>query len=158
LGLGGVNTAKRGEMEKPSRSELVERAERAIATTKILIKQFAWAIDQSIRSIDDSRRVRIGRKLDDAAFAKIGRIVAPVSEPDFDGFDTNIAEAERVLRLAREGGFSDLVEMIRKDIAATTRAGHYDIAREHRRRDARLGRSTSQAAAANAWSGRGWVT
>ena len=119
LELVGVNTAKRGEMEKPSRSELVERAERAIATTKILIKQFAWAIDQSIRSIDDARRVRIGRKLDRAAFAKIGRTVAPVSEPDFDGFDANIAEAERVLTLAHECGFSDLVEMMQKDIAAT---------------------------------------
>ena len=40
-------------------------------------------------------------------------------EPDFDGFDANIAEAERVLKLARECGFSDLVGMIQKDIAAT---------------------------------------
>ena len=107
-------------MEKPSRIELVERADRAIATAKILMQQFAWAIDQSIRSIDDSRRVRrMGRKLDRAAFAKIRRTVAPVSEPDFDGFDANIVETERVLRLARECGFSDLVEMIQKDIAAT---------------------------------------
>ena len=119
LELVGVNTAKRGEMEKPSRIELVERADRAIATAKRFMQQFVRAIDQSIRSIDDARRVRIGRKLDRAAFAKIGRTVAPVSEPDFDGFDANIAEAERVLRLARECGFSDLREMIRKDIAVT---------------------------------------
>jgi hypothetical protein len=102
-------------MEKPSRIDLVERADRAIATAKILIEQFASVIDHSIRSIDVRR---IGRSLDDAAFAKIGRTVAPVSEPDFDQFDANIAEADRVLTLARECGFSDLVEMIQKDIAA----------------------------------------
>jgi hypothetical protein len=102
-------------VEKPSRIELIERADRAIATTKILMQQLAWAIDQ--RRLP--RRVRTGRKLDGAAFAKTERTMAPVSEPDFDGFDANIAEAERVLKLARECGFSDLVGMIQKDIAAT---------------------------------------
>ena len=102
-------------MEKPSRIDLIERADRAIATTKILMQQFAWAIDQ--RRLP--RRARAGRKLDGAAFAQTERTVAPVSGRDFDGFDANIAEAERVLKLARECGFSDLVGMIQKDIAAT---------------------------------------
>jgi hypothetical protein len=69
--------------------------------------------------IDDSRRVTRIRKLDDAAFPKMGRAVALVSELDFDGFDASIAETDQLLRLARECGFSDLVEMIQKDIAAT---------------------------------------
>jgi len=46
FGFVGVNAANRGEMEKPSRVELAERADRAIATAKILMEQFAWAIDQ----------------------------------------------------------------------------------------------------------------
>ena len=50
---------------------------------------------------------------------KLGWTLAPASEPEFEAFDANIAEADRVLRLARECGFSDLVEMIQKDIAAT---------------------------------------
>jgi hypothetical protein len=119
LGLVGVNTAKRGEMEKPNRINLIARADHAIATTKILMRELAWAIDESIGLIDDSRSLRISRKPDGAAFAKIGRTVAPVSKPDFDEFDATIAEAGRVLRLARECGFSDVVEMIQKDIAAT---------------------------------------
>ena len=50
---------------------------------------------------------------------KLGWTLAPASEPEFEAFDANIAEAGRVLRLARECGFSDLVAMIQKDIAAT---------------------------------------
>jgi len=55
------------------------------------MQEFVWAIDQR----RFTRGIRIGRKPDGAALSQIGRTVAPVSEPDFDGFDANIAEAER---------------------------------------------------------------